>query len=67
MPSKREINIVNDEDRNELIIYIGMKPRIDTSIEFNLMSLLANGQQAKLTKETINIKAILLPSLPGDE
>jgi hypothetical protein len=32
LSSKREINILNDEDKDELIIYVAMKPRNDSNI-----------------------------------
>ena len=28
------INIVNLEDKNELVFFVGLKPRIDNDIEF---------------------------------
>lgn len=37
-PSRREINIINDEDKDELFVFIGMKPRIESTIEFVLLS-----------------------------
>lgn len=36
--STREINILNDEDKDELIIYVGMKPRNDSNIQFALVT-----------------------------
>lgn len=65
--SKREINIVNDEDRDELLIYVAMKPRAESSIEFHLMSTGANGVQHKMKSEGVNVKAILLPTMPLDQ
>lgn len=34
MASRREVNIVNDEDKDEVIVYIGMKAKSETCIEF---------------------------------
>jgi len=48
-----------------MIIYIAMKSRLDSIIEFSLMSESANGAQHKLKPDNVNIKAILLPSMPG--
>ena len=27
MPSMREVNILNDEEKDEVIVYVGMKPK----------------------------------------
>ena len=31
------LNIVNEEDKNEITIFVGIKPRIDTDIEFSFV------------------------------
>jgi hypothetical protein len=36
-PSMKTINIVNEEDKDELVIFVGVRPRIDTSIEFQFL------------------------------
>lgn len=33
--SYKEINITNEEDKDEMVVFVGVKPRIDTDIEFN--------------------------------
>jgi hypothetical protein len=64
-PAKREVNIVNDEDKDEIIIYIAMKPRAESSIEFKLVSNAHNSSQdIPLKTDGVNVKAILLPNLP---
>lgn len=35
--SYKEINITNEEDKDEIIVFIGVKPRIDTDIEFTFL------------------------------
>jgi hypothetical protein len=32
--SQKSVNIVNEEDKDEIVIFVGLKPRIDTDIEF---------------------------------
>ena len=32
--TNKQINITNEEDKDEIVIFVGMKPRIDTDIEF---------------------------------
>jgi hypothetical protein len=55
---------VNDEDKDELTIYIGMKPRINTSIQFNILSASATGHKNKLKQEGTNVKATLVSTVP---
>jgi hypothetical protein len=42
-PSTRDVNIVNDEDKDEIVVYIAMKPKVSSSIEFNILSSAATG------------------------
>lgn len=61
-PSRREVNIINDEDKDELFVFIGMKPRVDSTIEFVLLSQNETKHTEKLSSKGTQIKAILLPS-----
>jgi hypothetical protein len=35
--TSKQINITNEEDKDEIVIFVGMKPRIDTDIEFTFV------------------------------
>jgi hypothetical protein len=37
LPTDKVLNIVNEEDKNEITIFVGIKPRIDTDIEFSFV------------------------------
>ena len=37
LPTDKVLNIVNEEDKNEIMIFVGVKPRIDTDIEFSFV------------------------------
>lgn len=34
-PSQKTINLVNEEDKDEITIFVGIKPRIDTNTLFS--------------------------------
>ena len=61
-PSRREINIINDEDKDELFVFIGMKPRLDSTIEFLILSQNETKHTERIAHKGTQIKAILLPS-----
>ena len=60
-PMQKTVNIVNEEDKDEIIVFVGLKPRIDTSIEFMFFTGEPNYPQ-KLKPQTVEAKAILLPT-----
>ena len=37
LQTEKVLNIVNEEDKNEMVIFVGVKPRIDTDIEFSFV------------------------------
>ena len=37
LPTDKVLNIVNEEDKNEITIFVGIMPRIDTDIEFSFV------------------------------
>ena len=39
-PSHKAINIVNEEEKDEVVVYVGIKPRIDVSTEFTFVTLI---------------------------
>lgn len=66
----KQINITNEEDKDEIVIFVGMKPRIDTDIEFQFVyENISGGQRSqKLQPEKVDARAILLPRiLRGNE
>jgi hypothetical protein len=50
MTTEKVLNIVNEEDKDEIVIFVGVKPRIDTDIEFSFVheSLGGNKSYVKL-------------------
>jgi len=56
--SYKEINITNEEDKNDITIYVGVKPRIDTDIEFTFAN-----EIDKLSPEIVEARAVLLPKV----
>lgn len=56
--SYKEINITNEEDKNDITIYVGVKPRIDTDIEFTFTN-----EIDKLSPEIVEARAVLLPKV----
>ncbi len=34
LPASKTINLVNEEDKDEIVIFVGIKPRIDTNSHF---------------------------------
>lgn len=65
MPTEKVINIVNEEDKNEITIYVGVKPRIDTDIEFSFVHESPSGNKSynQLDPSHVEAKAILLPKV----
>lgn len=37
LPTEKMLSVVNEEEKNELVIFVGVKPRIDTDIEFSFV------------------------------
>ncbi len=35
--TQKVLNIVNDEEKQEVVVFVGMKPRIDSDIEFKFL------------------------------
>ena len=66
MPVSKVINITNEEDKYEITVFVGVKPRIDTDIEFTFMFESSSGQHDKLRHEIVEAKAILLPRVLGN-
>lgn len=56
------LNIVNEEDKNEMVIFVGVKPRIDTDIEFAFVKEGHDKTFQRLDPSQVEAKAILLPS-----
>lgn len=59
----RSINVVNDEDKDEVVIFVCMKPQSSSNVTFNVYSQSSTGQKAKIRPDTANIKAIIVPKL----
>lgn len=61
------INITNEEDREEIVVFVGIKPRIDTDTEFEFLfeSIDSKGNKSheRLRPEIVEAKAILLPKI----
>jgi hypothetical protein len=58
------VNIVNEEDKDEITVFVGVKPRIDTDIEFTFLTEnydSKGNKHEKLRPEILEAKAILLP------
>jgi len=65
LSSSRDINIVNDEDKDEVTIFVALKPRTDSKIEFAISSKQASGQHSRMDPSKTIVKAVLLPSSTG--
>jgi hypothetical protein len=59
----RSINVVNDEDKDEVVIYVCLKPQSSSNVTFNVYSQSTTGQRVKIRHENTNIKAILVPKI----
>jgi hypothetical protein len=55
--------VINDEDKDEVIIYVCLKPRTNSAVTFNIYSQSTTGQKIKVRPDTANIKAILVPKI----
>ena len=64
--SCKSVNIVNEEEKDEIIIYVGLKPRIDASIEFTFFHK-SNDKEVNLSQNTVEAKAILIPDQIGGD
>lgn len=56
--SYKEVNITNEEDKNEITVFVGIKPRIDTDTEFTFTN-----EFDKLRPEIVEARAVLLPKV----
>lgn len=64
MSSSKVVNVVNEEDKDEITIFVGVKPRIDTDTEFTFYNEnKGNKIKEKLKPEIVEAKAILLPKI----
>jgi hypothetical protein len=61
----KEVSICNEEDKDEITIFVGVKPRIDTDTEFQFLyeNLPAVGKHDKIRPEILEARAILLPKV----
>jgi hypothetical protein len=60
LPSSKVINLINEDDEDQITIFVGVKPRIDTDVEFEFF----NNRQEEYELVDFNkleAKAILLP------
>jgi hypothetical protein len=67
LPSEKILNIVNEEEKNEIVVFVGVKPRIDTDIEFAFVRETHDKSFAKIDPNQVEAKAILLPLVKGDD
>lgn len=65
LPTQKELTIVNEEEKNEIVIFVGVKPRIDTDIEFQFVKSTGDNTFANLDPQHVEAKAILLPLVRG--
>lgn len=56
-PTVKRINIINEEEKDQIVIFVGIRPRIDTDIEFKFIN-----SKNKANCDKIDARAILLPS-----
>lgn len=57
---------MNEEDKDEITIFVGVKPRIDTDTEFTFFNEnfdSKGNKHEKLRPEIVEAKAILLPRI----
>lgn len=54
---------MNDQDNNEVTIFVCMKPKANPSVHFNIYSAAETGQQIKIRPENVVVKAILVPKI----
>jgi hypothetical protein len=57
---------VNEEDKDEITIFVGVKPRIDTDTEFTFFTEnfdSKGNKHEKLRPEIVEAKAIMLPRM----
>ena len=55
------INLINEEDRDVVQVFVGLRRRQDTDIEF----LFKDGQDSMVDCKKVDAKAILIPALDG--
>jgi cobyric acid synthase len=66
LPTEKMLSVVNEEEKNELVIFVGVKPRIDTDIEFSFVKETGDKSFQKLDPALVEAKAIILPGGKGD-
>lgn len=64
-PARREVNLVNDEEKDELVIYVGMKLKMSTVVEMQIISTdIQNNQQRRAVE---SVRAVLIPGVSERE
>ena len=58
-PTLKRINIINEEEKDQIVIFVGVRPRIDTDIEFKFIN---SSNKMQINSEKIEARAILLPN-----
>jgi hypothetical protein len=59
MPSSKQINILNENNDNQVKIYLGLRERIDTAVTFMFLKT-KNGKECLLKEKKVCAKAIYL-------
>lgn len=58
-PTVKRINVINEEEKDQIVIFVGVRPRIDSDIEFKFIN---SANKSQINADKIEARAILLPN-----